>query len=68
MAPKKVVAPSTLKKKIKDPKQAAGAEGAEKDLRLDAASQGQENDENDAYHEPVRFSVLIAVSLAFEIN
>jgi hypothetical protein len=51
MAPKKIASP--LKKKIKDPKASAPAEGGDhKDIRSDSPSQ-QDNDDGDGYHEPV---------------
>lgn len=66
MPPKKPVAGATspLKKKLKDPSKALGGDGADKDhARADggASGAGQDNDEMDAYHEPVRLMYLIWV-------
>lgn len=66
MAPKKPIASATspLKKKLKEPgTKALGGDGADKDHARgadgSAFSAGQDNDEMDAYHEPVRCSLCI---------
>lgn len=56
MPPKKPGAASPLKKKLKDPSKTLGSDGADSShARADGGGgSGQDNDEMDAYHEPVR--------------